>query len=72
MIDAAWQLGKADREAMDAKLIADAYKGSGAATSSQVPAAEAKVSEESAEEVGGVMSFARFMARCVQLSELVV
>jgi hypothetical protein len=66
VIDAAWQLGKADREAMDTKLIAEAYKGNGAAKS-QPSVAEAKDSEEAADEVGGVMSFARFMARYVSL-----
>jgi hypothetical protein len=45
VIDAAWQLGKADREAMDAKLIAEAYRGNGAAKS-QPSVAEAKDSEE--------------------------
>jgi hypothetical protein len=72
VIDAAWQLGKADREALDAKLMAEAYKGNGAATNSQGSDAAAKDSEESTDEVGGVMSFARFMARYVPFRHVIL
>jgi hypothetical protein len=71
VIDAAWQLGKADREALDAKLMAEAYKGNGAATNQGSDAA-AKDSEESTDEVGGVMSFARFMARYVSFRHVIL
>jgi Protein of unknown function (DUF3684) len=65
VIDAAWQLGKADREAMDAKLIAEAYKSNSGSSNNQSVEAERKEPEASPDEVGGMMSFARFMARYV-------
>lgn len=68
VIDATWQAGKAEREALDAKLIAEAYKG---AQNNNGTSTEEEKEDASSEETGGMMSFARYMARYVWVCWLV-